>query len=655
LICTAHNLKETSRRDGPTWHKELLYRATDALADQTTIICKAGFDRYLRVGAVPRNRLMVIPNGIDMDLFTRSEQRRNRVRAAFGIGSEFVWLAVGRLVKQKDYPTLFRALAMMDRKDFIVLIAGSGPLEQELRRECARLGLDGCVRFCGTSEQIIDLYNAADAFVMSSKFEGLPMALLEAASLELPAVVTDVGGNAEIVVDGLTGYLVPQAAPEKLAAALKRLMDAPPDDRKAMGLAARKHCRDHYEISVIMNQWLDLYAKGMADRPRQTNPRFPSDPREEHSLDPYRQRAPEPEEDVMDSIPPISNLRSANQPCSVSLSSKEETARSQTSGGLVISLDFELQWGVRDIKRLNATQREILLATRAGVPRLLDLFDEFSIHATWATVGLLFAHSKKEAEAFRPKRWPNYKDVRLQPYLETTGDDERSDPFHFAPSLISMIAERKGQEIASHSFSHYYCMEPGQTGEDFEADLQSAVAIAANSGYKLRSYVFPRNQANPAYLPYLEKAGIWSYRGTEPVATKMAYSFAEQRHPHKRLARLVDSFVNVDGFQTFKWPGYSSLTSVPSSRYLRAYRPVFSPFERWLIERIQTAMTHAAQTGEIYHLWWHPEDFATNYDRNLRLLRHVLEIFQECRDRYGMTSLSMADVVSNTMKEQLIS
>jgi len=264
LICTAHNLKETSRRDGPTWHKELLYRITDRLADQTTIICKAGFDRYLRVGAVPRNRLQVIPNGIDMDIFTRSEQRRRSARNALGIGSEFVWLAVGRLVKQKDYPTLFRALAMMKRRDFIVLIAGSGPLEQELRQDCARLGLDGCVRFCGTREEILDLYNAADAFVMSSKFEGLPLALLEAAALELPAVATDVGGNSEVIVDNKTGYLVPQAAPAQLADALKRLMDATPEYRKAMGLAARQRCRDHYEISAVMDQWLDLYDKSMS-------------------------------------------------------------------------------------------------------------------------------------------------------------------------------------------------------------------------------------------------------------------------------------------------------------------------------------------------------------------------------------------------------
>lgn len=270
LICTAHNLRETSERDGPTWHKELLYRITDGLADYTTIICNAGFDRYVRVGAAPQRKLQVVPNGIDMDVFAPSGQRRDRTRNALGIGSEFVWLAVGRLVKQKDYPTLFRALSMLERHGVVVLIAGSGPLERELRAECARLGLEGWVRFCGTREDILDLYNAADAFVMSSKLEGLPMALLEAASVGLPAVATNVGGNSEVLVDGVSGYLVPPAAPDRLATALQKLMQCSPARRNSMGLAARQHCREHYQISAVMDQWLELYAKGISsDRARQ--------------------------------------------------------------------------------------------------------------------------------------------------------------------------------------------------------------------------------------------------------------------------------------------------------------------------------------------------------------------------------------------------
>jgi peptidoglycan/xylan/chitin deacetylase (PgdA/CDA1 family) len=316
------------------------------------------------------------------------------------------------------------------------------------------------------------------------------------------------------------------------------------------------------------------------------------------------------------------------------------------NGAFVISLDFELHWGVRDIYPLDEAERTKLLAARAGIPHLLDLFGEFSAHATWAVVGLLFARSQEEAKAFRPNQQPRYRDGQLDPYLERLGSSERNDPFHFAPSLIAQIAQREGQEIASHSFSHHYSMEGGQTEAEFEADLKSAVAIAADSGYTLRSYVFPRNQVNPGYLAALARSGFWSYRGTESASAKQAGAFADQRRPYKRAIRLVDSFIDIHGHQTSAWPVPASPMSIAASRYLRPHHPAFRSFEPWLLRRIGKAMRYAAQQGEIFHLWWHPEDFAPNYGENLRVLRRVLEMFDSCRTRYGMRSLTMAEVAN---------
>jgi len=260
LVCTAHNFRETSEQDGPTWHKELLYRITDPLADKTTIICNAAFERYVRVGAVPRRKFQMIPNGIDTNHFMRSKNRRKNAREALGISSEFAWLAVGRLVKQKDYPTLFRALELLKHEQFVLLLAGNGPLEEKLREECRTRGLERQVRFCGAREDILDLYSAADAFVMSSEFEGLSAALLEAASTGLPAVVTDVGGNADVVMDEITGYMVPPAAPKQLATAMHRLMALSPERLQTMGNAARQLCHEKFRIAAVMDKWLDLYA-----------------------------------------------------------------------------------------------------------------------------------------------------------------------------------------------------------------------------------------------------------------------------------------------------------------------------------------------------------------------------------------------------------
>jgi len=343
--------------------------------------------------------------------------------------------------------------------------------------------------------------------------------------------------------------------------------------------------------------------------------------------------------------PPPSELLSSGGARPVAYPRSEEKLVRGHTGALVISLDFELRWGVRDLWPLDEAERARLLAARACIPRILDLFEEFSVHATWAVVGLLFARSKEEADAFTPEQ-PSYQEAQLNPYREQLGTDERDDPFHFAPSLIAQIAARSGQEIASHSFAHYYCMEKGQTEANFEADLKSAVAIAANSGYTLRSYVFPRNQVKPSYLACLRQAGIRAYRGNESVGIKQAAAFVEQRRPWKRIGRLLDSYIDMYGDQTIAWPDRLALTSIPASRYLRPYHPAFRSLEPCLLRRIRKAMMQAAEHGEIFHLWWHPEDFAGNNDQNLRVLRLVLEMFDNYRAQCGMISLSMADVLS---------
>src|SRR5262249_44549153 len=141
-------------------------------------------------------------------------------------------------------------------------------------------------------------------------------------------------------------------------------------------------------------------------------------------------------------------------------------------GSFVISLDFELYWGVRDGVTLDA-YRERLLGEREVIPKMLDLFSEFGVHATWATVGFLFARDRSHIEECMPAALPAYDDPSLSPYehLGTIGRDERDDPFHYASGLLERIATSPGQEIGTHTFSHYYCLEPGQTAAQFEADL----------------------------------------------------------------------------------------------------------------------------------------------------------------------------------------
>ncbi len=226
-------------------------------------------------------------------------------------------------------------------------------------------------------------------------------------------------------------------------------------------------------------------------------------------------------------------------------------------GALVISLDFELHWGVRDHRRLDAEERKRLLAAREVVPEILSAFRDHSIRATWATVGLLFARTREEALNCRPERMPRYEQISLDPYGEPIGRDEAEDPFHFAPSLIRMIAREPGQEMASHSYSHYYSLESGQSEEEFKADVASAKRIGENSGYRLRSYVFPRNQVRRSYLPILRQAGFCAYRGTEATPSKAPVTFSEQRKPWSRALRLADAYWDLNGPQTIAFPSES--------------------------------------------------------------------------------------------------
>jgi peptidoglycan/xylan/chitin deacetylase (PgdA/CDA1 family) len=321
-------------------------------------------------------------------------------------------------------------------------------------------------------------------------------------------------------------------------------------------------------------------------------------------------------------------------------------------GALVISLDFELHWGVRDHRPLDAAERTRLLAARAVVPEILSAFREHSVRATWATAGLLFARSRDEAEACRPRRVPHYQRRELDPYGESLGRDEEDDPYHFAPSLIRLIADQPGQELGSHSYSHYYALEAGQGADEFKADLESARQIAENSGYRLRSYVFPRNQVRSAYLPLLAQAGFCTYRGVELAASKAPVPFREQQRPWRRALRLMDAYWNVNGPQTLEWPRGGEPVRVDASRYLRPFEPALRALEGARLKRIANAMREAAREKRIFHLWWHPEDFADHPERNIEFLDRVLHTFSQCRRECGMLSLSMGDVPSVRCEKQ---
>lgn len=309
------------------------------------------------------------------------------------------------------------------------------------------------------------------------------------------------------------------------------------------------------------------------------------------------------------------------------------------SGALVISLDFEKRWGVRDRPAVSPYTRN-LLGVPASVRESLALFRNFEIAATWATVGFLFARTREERERFSPTVRPRYADARLDPYAEVTGDDEASDPVHYGGSLIEEIARTPRQELATHTFSHFYCLEAGDAAKAaFRADLESARAIMrATVGLEPRSIVFPGNQHNADFDDVLLAERITCYRGNP--TSWMWTPRPRAQGVVVRIARFVDAYVPLGGSYTVPWSSVAQpngLSNVAASFFLRPYAAGAR------VRRIISALRTAAERGEILHVWWHPHNFGTDTAAHMAVVRELLTAFARCREKSGMQSLTMAE------------
>ena len=319
---------------------------------------------------------------------------------------------------------------------------------------------------------------------------------------------------------------------------------------------------------------------------------------------------------------------------------------------LVISLDFELHWGVSEHVD-NSIHPYIphLYETRESVLRLLELFEQRCIHATWATVGKLFARGREDLEAFTPSVLPKYERESVNTYRIKTGSSESEDPLHFAPSLIKQILAQPGQELACHTFCHYYCDEPGQNLSSFQADLEAAQAIAARDGVDLRSLVFPRNQVLADYLSVVQESGMIAYRGNPPGGLYHLPSSGPKRN-FIRAIRLADSFVNLTGHHTVAWSHIleNKLANVRASHFLRPYSRKLRYLEPLRRCRVKHSLKKAAKQGKIFHLWWHPHNFGANQNENFAALNAIFDEFERLRDDYGMSSLNMSEVADKAMQ-----
>ena len=319
----------------------------------------------------------------------------------------------------------------------------------------------------------------------------------------------------------------------------------------------------------------------------------------------------------------------------------------KTKGTLVISLDYELMWGIIDVLTKDGYGQTHVRQVTEVINRMIAFFEKYDVHATFATVGMIMYPNVKSLLLDIPSVHPTYVNSVMSPYEHDyiPHITETEECLFFQPEVVQRIKSHKGMEIGTHTYCHYYCWAEGQTVEQFDADISKAVEVANRVGIDIKSIVFPRNQVSDEHLKICAKNGIKSYRGNalkyfnEPKSKWEAI--------RNRICRLLDAYINVGGNTSIpyeKLERREGILNVCASRMLRPYSHKLSFLERLRLRRIRKEMVYAAQNGEMYHLWWHPHNFGANMEENFKFLESILETYAMCKEKYGMMSCTMAEL-----------
>ncbi|MFT5592923.1 MAG: hypothetical protein ACI8SR_001289 [Oceanicoccus sp.] len=321
----------------------------------------------------------------------------------------------------------------------------------------------------------------------------------------------------------------------------------------------------------------------------------------------------------------------------------------------VISLDFELLWGVLDSR--GEEYFESIEKVHIVIPKILKLFEKYQINCTWATVGAVMANDYDEFVKGGAVLQPSYINKTLSPYSSLAKLKLLNRKLLFGPDLVKQILESKGQELASHTYAHYYCLESGQTLDEFSSDLKAWRYMAEKyiddkQGYSL---VFPRNQFDSDSVKVCRDNGFKSYRGN-PKHWAYTPSSRTTFDLHKRIFRLIDSYIPLSGSLGNKASlnTETGLINIPASLFFRPYNPTLKFFEKLKVWRFKYSLKKSAQSGEVFHLWWHPHNFSRNTEENLAQLEELFLYYKELRKKYGIQSANMHDIAELVISRGVI-
>jgi peptidoglycan/xylan/chitin deacetylase (PgdA/CDA1 family) len=300
-------------------------------------------------------------------------------------------------------------------------------------------------------------------------------------------------------------------------------------------------------------------------------------------------------------------------------------------GVFTISIDFELIWGTLDLFGPERFRAACEFERAVVVDRLLDMFVEYDIPATWCILGHLFLdhceaeQAVKHPEIVRPRHaWCRQDWFEHDP----SGNDDGSSIFFGRGLVEKIMACPVTQEIGCHSFSHVIFGDAGCSAETAESEVAASVEAARRLGIEMRSFAFPRNEVG--HLAALRKYGFTSYRGPEPHW----YEQAGLPVALKRVVSLLGVLLSAAPPVVLPEQTAEGLWNIPGSMIyfpmhgLRRHIPM-----SLRVKRAVKGLDAAAGKNRIFHLWFHPTNLADHADRMFDGLRRILEYACSLRAR----------------------
>lgn len=316
-------------------------------------------------------------------------------------------------------------------------------------------------------------------------------------------------------------------------------------------------------------------------------------------------------------------------------------------GHFVISLDFEMLWGLAGWtpQQIGGYLDHIGGAVIA-LERILEVLKQYDMKCTIACVGAMNCTSVNDMRNKMPVHCPSYREPLFSSYRSLLPDiGTRYQPsLFFCKETLKKLSENPLVEMASHTFSHYYCLEAGQTIEEFEEDIKSAVREMEEYG-RPKTIIFPRNQVSEAYLAICGKYGFTHYRGNGNGFLYKA-SQTKSRFSIKGALRLLDTYLPISGYNCYD-PDHlnrEALRNISGSCFFRFYSRHLAWLEPLKLSRIKSSMTYAARHGLVYHLWWHPHNFGVNTEKNIGQLEDICRYFHDLKQKYNFSDSFISEL-----------